>query len=78
MRVKLNMALNMEVEVVCPKCGHKHRRVIKDGQIFENGRYASSIKEEICPPPSAYSKEPWTTAMKKAEEKGWLGSAGWG
>lgn len=68
-RVKLNIELNHEVEVVCPKCGHRHRRVIRDGQIFENGRFTNEPKEEICPPMSAYQKEPWTKKMRTAHEK---------
>jgi len=66
-RVKLNIALNHEVEMVCPKCKHKHRRCIKDGVIYEGGRYATSCKEEICPPLSAYSKEPLTRKMEKTK-----------
>ena len=63
-RVRLNMALNMGVEMVCPKCNHKHHRFIKNGVIFENGRDSNSAKEEICPPISAYSKEPFTAKMR--------------
>ena len=55
--VKLNMALNHVVEVVCPNCDHHHLRNIMDGQIFEKGRMNGQYKEEICPPKSAYSKE---------------------
>lgn len=62
-RVKLNMALTIGVEIVCPKCKHKHHRFIKDGVIFENGRSDNSAKEEICPPLSAWSKEPLTQKM---------------
>jgi hypothetical protein len=68
-RVKLNIDLNIGVEVVCPECGHKHHRVVKDGQIFERGRESCKATEEICPPKSAYQKEPWTTAMKELHLK---------
>ena len=72
-RIKLNMQLNCEIEFVCPgksgKCGHKHRRVIRDGIIRENGRFANEPKFELVPTQSAYSKEPWTSQMKKAAEK---------
>lgn len=63
-RVRLNMALNMGVEMVCPKCKHKHHRYIKDGVIYEHGRESNSAREEICPPLSAYSKEPLTARMR--------------
>jgi DNA-directed RNA polymerase subunit RPC12/RpoP len=65
-RVRLNMALTIGVEIVCPKCKHKHHRFIKDGVIYENGRGENGAKEEICPPLSAYSKEPLTAKMKSA------------
>lgn len=65
-RVKLNMALNLGVEMVCPKCKHKHHRFIKGGVIYENGRNENEAKEEICPPLSSYSKEPLTAKMQSA------------
>ena len=68
-RVKLNMALNQEVEVVCPKCGHQHRRVVTNGEIRERGRYAEPLKEEICPPMSAYQKNPWTEKMRNSYDR---------
>lgn len=68
-RVKLNMALTIGVEMVCPKCQHKHHRFIKEGVIYENGRSYNGAKEEICPPLSAYSKEPLTAKMQSAT--GW-------
>lgn len=65
--VKLNMALNYEVEVVCPNCGHKHRRCIVKGVIHEGGRYRTDSKEEIKPVKSAYHKEPKTVRMMNAK-----------
>jgi hypothetical protein len=62
------MALNHEVEVVCPKCGHQHRRVVANGEIHESGRYATKVKEEICPPMSAYQKNPWTEKMRNGSQ----------
>ena len=55
--IRLNMALNRTVEIVCPNCGHKHQRVIKNGVIKETGRFDNKPAEEICPPPSAVSDE---------------------
>jgi hypothetical protein len=63
-RVKLNMALTIGVEIVCPKCKHEHHRFIKNGVIFERGRSENGAKEKICPPLSAYSKEPLTRKME--------------
>lgn len=68
-KIKLNMELNQGIEVVCPNCGHEHRRVIVDGQIFENGRFDAKLAEQICPPASAYQKEPWTKKMREAHAK---------
>jgi len=69
--VKLNMALNIDVVVVCPKCGREHPRTIENGNIYEKTyvpRRGAMHKEEIIPPLSAYHKKPWTDAMKKAEK----------
>lgn len=68
--VRLNDSLNHGVEIVCPNCGHEHRRCIVDGQIFENGRHETPVKEKIRPTKVSYSKEPLTTQMKQA--------GGWG
>ena len=64
--VSLNMALNFEAEIQCPNCGHKHRRVIKDGEIYEDGRYRFSAKETILTTKAHYSKKPFTEKMRKA------------
>ncbi len=53
-RLKLNMALNQRVRVVCPNCGHQHPRELRDGVIYEC--YHSADAETICPPKSSYSK----------------------
>lgn len=66
-RVKLNTAINMAVEMVCPNCGHEHHRYIKDGVIYENGRYGNEPKEKIYPPKSAYSKEAFTQKMAQSK-----------
>ena len=55
--VKLNMALNRCVTVVCPKCQHNHQRAIVNGELHENGRFATNSKEEIHPPLSAWSEK---------------------
>lgn len=72
--VRLNMALNHEVYVRCPNCEHEHRRVIKDGVIYESGRYSSDVKENVLTTKATYHKEPITERMKKAHEgKEWSG-----
>ena len=67
--VRLNMSLNLEVHVKCPKCGHEHRRVIKDGSIYENGRFATDAKETVRTTIATYHKEPVTARMRKAHGK---------
>lgn len=62
-KVRININVNCEVEVECPNCGHKHRRIFRDGVIYENGRYANEPKFELTPTKSAYSKKPWTAKM---------------
>lgn len=66
--VRLNMALNHVVHVQCPECGHEHRRVIKHGVIYENGRYNESVVENIHTTKATYSKEPLTEKMRKAHD----------
>lgn len=61
--VRLNMALNHEVHVKCPNCAHEHRRVIRDGVIYESGRYSSDIKENVMTTMATYHKEPITERM---------------
>lgn len=68
--VRLNMSLNFEALIQCPQCGHEHRRVIKDGEIYEKGRHTVSVKETILTTMATYSKEPFTDKMKKAHENG--------
>lgn len=68
--VHLNMSLNIEVHIKCPKCGHEHRRVIKDGEIYEKGRYAVDAKETIHTTIAQYSKEPFTAKMQRASRWG--------
>ena len=63
-RMRLNMDYDRIVEVVCPMCGHRHKRCIVKGQIVENGREHGTAREDICPPKSACSKEPITRQMK--------------
>mgnify|MGYP001077118266 CR=1 FL=1 len=61
--VKLNIEIDHIVEVCCPNCGHKHTRNIVNGEIKEGGRWDGKTKEEICPPKSAVSDKPHTTAL---------------
>jgi len=53
--LKLNMALNRVVTIVCPKCKHEHCRNIIDGQLVERGRWKGSSTETIIPTLAAWS-----------------------
>jgi predicted RNA-binding Zn-ribbon protein involved in translation (DUF1610 family) len=66
--VRLNMAINHEAEIICPNCGHEHRRCIIDGQIFEKGRNSTAVKEKIRTTKVNYSKTPFTQKMREAHE----------
>jgi hypothetical protein len=64
-RLRLNVALSMDILVCCPgkdangnRCIRKHPRNIKNGRIVGDSHVNNA--EEIIPPPSAYSKTPWT------------------
>tara|TARA_Y100000310_G_scaffold328692_1_gene397228 strand:- start:1018 stop:1386 length:369 start_codon:yes stop_codon:yes gene_type:complete len=62
--VKLNVAINGVVKMVCPKCQHKHQRTIKDGKILVAGRYGKETTDEIHTTMAAWSKKPKTVAMQ--------------
>ena len=60
----LNGSLNGVVEMVCPKCGHKHQRMVENGQIKESGRYTNKPTQTIEPTMAAWSEKPKTKAMR--------------
>lgn len=53
----VNRAINHEIIVRCPNCRHEHRRVVKEGTIYEDGRYSSDVKETLITTQATYSKE---------------------
>lgn len=55
--VRLNMGINGTVEIICPKCRHKHQRKIKDGVLTDDGRYDNKVTQEIIPVLAAWSKK---------------------
>lgn len=63
--VRLNMAIIGVVEIVCPKCKHKHQRKIKNGVLTDDGRYETNIKQEIIPVLAAWSKKAKHPESKK-------------
>jgi hypothetical protein len=64
--VKLNLAINQTVIMVCPNCGHEHQRCIENGVIKERGRFNNKVTEHIIAPKSSISDVPLTQQMKKA------------
>lgn len=55
--VKLNDQINGVVEVICPKCGHVHRRSILNGEIRESQRFSQKVIQQILSPMAAWHKE---------------------
>jgi len=55
--IRLNMAINGVVEIVCPKCNHKHQRNIKEGVLTNDGRYTITPTQEIIPTIAAWHKK---------------------
>ena len=53
----LNMAINGCVKVICPKCGHKHQRMIKEGVLTDDGRYRDKVTQEVTPTLAAWHKK---------------------
>ncbi len=68
--VRLNLNINHVVEVVCPKCSRRHQRCIKDGRIYEEGRWNGDKRETIIATKATYSKKARTTVMREARAKG--------
>lgn len=68
--VRLNTKLNHEAVIRCPNCGHEHRRCVKNGEIYEQGRFSSDHKETILPTKTSYSKKPFTEEMRKNARDG--------
>ena len=79
-RVNLNLAVEGDFLVVCPKCGREHPRSIKAGKVVGDvieriyrdgvgGRMARNSKEgvgdRIIVPMSAYSKESMLERMER-------------
>ncbi len=63
--VRINMALNGVFELVCPKCGHQHRRAVKDGILTDSGRHVGTVLEQLCPPLPAWHKKAWHPESKR-------------
>ena len=61
----LNLAINGCVELVCPKCSHKHQRMIKDGVLTDDGRYRGKVTQEVVPTLTAWSKKAKHPESKK-------------
>lgn len=59
-----------EADIVCPGCGHQHRRCVRNGIIEEKGRYNQSgygdKVERILSTKSSISTNPRTSRMKTA------------
>ena len=70
----LNTGLNGVIEVVCPNCGHEHRRRVKNGEITAEGRYCGGTEgrviEHICPTEAAWHKKPQSSESKRRAESG--------
>tara|TARA_Y100000310_G_scaffold308311_1_gene351279 strand:- start:305 stop:715 length:411 start_codon:yes stop_codon:yes gene_type:complete len=66
--VKINIALNHVVIVICPGCKHEHKRSVIDGTIRESGRHDNVPVEKLIPPKSALSNTPKTKKMKENEK----------
>ena len=67
--VKLNEKINGTVEVVCPNCGHKHQRVVIDGEIREDGRFNKKPTQELRATMGAYSKKSRANWVRSQNER---------
>lgn len=71
--VRLNMDLNRRVLLVCPMCGRRHQRQIRNGVLYDVNKFNDESNiEEIHVPKSAFSKKPRTHAMEEASKRNGL------
>jgi hypothetical protein len=66
-RARLSLGFNRCIRMVCPNCGRKHPRVVKNGMIRETGHVNNPKEEEVYVPKTSYSKTPVTRAMARAQ-----------
>ncbi len=64
----LNRKIDGIVEVVCPKCCHKHQRRLKYGHLSDDGRHSGNPTQEIAPSMASWSKESLHPETKKRIE----------
>jgi hypothetical protein len=70
MSFPLESTLNGVVTIICGLCKHRHQRMIKDGRVVEEGRYANGKpKFEIEVLRSACYPESRVESMRKAKSK---------
>lgn len=74
--VKVNMAINGVIKVICPKCKHEHGRIVQNGHIVESWAGQSHLKsrndkteQELIPTMAAYSLVPRTASYLKDIDK---------
>lgn len=53
---ELDMDVNGNYEIPCPRCGHKHYREVKGGKVTE-GRYGSDSSTSTLAPRSVWKTE---------------------
>jgi hypothetical protein len=73
-RFSLEIGFNGKVTLICPKCGHRHARLARDGVLIGQGRGHPDDNDalEITPTIAAWSEEPWTKVyqeLKAADPK---------
>lgn len=68
--VRLNMEINRRVLMVCPMCGRKHQRQVRNGVLFDTNKFTDESKiEEVHVPKSAYSKTERTKVMEEVSKR---------
>jgi hypothetical protein len=67
--VPLNTAINGVVEVVCPKCNHRHQRSIVNGEIKEQARFDSKPNQQIEVTIVAWSEKSRLGKMRQDHRK---------
>lgn len=68
--VPLSQDFNRRVLVVCPKCGRKHQREVRQGVLYDVNKFSDESKiEEVYVPQSAWNKNPCSHLQEEASKK---------
>lgn len=67
--VMINRHLGGVVNVICPNCKHVHQRKIRDGKLWDEGRWEDKPADELLGNLGSFSKESRAAKLEKKNER---------